>query len=105
MTPITCTAHIQLLRTTQVFRVWKPIQIQFLSWIQADDGHSAILFINPRSTRDTSAFYTDAKNGELWVGRRFTTGEASERYGIEVREIAELEKFLKGQEGCGTSWL
>jgi Xaa-Pro aminopeptidase len=59
-------------------------------------GHAPILFINPRSTRDTSAFYTDAKHGELWVGRRFTTEEASERYGIEVRKIDELETFLKG---------
>ena len=66
----------------------------------SDDGHTPIMFINPRSTRDTSAFYTDAKNGELWVGRRFTTDEASERYGIEVREIAELEKFLKGKKAA-----
>ena len=63
-------------------------------------GHTPILFINPRSTRDTAAFYTDAKNGELWVGRRFTTSEASERYGIEVREISELKKFLKGKRAA-----
>ena len=43
-----------------------------------DNGHDAILFINPRSTRETEAFYQDAKNGELWVGRRFTTDEASQ---------------------------
>ena len=66
----------------------------------ADGGHTPILFINPRSTRDTSAFYTDAKNGELWVGRRFTTDEASQRYGIEVREIVELEKFLKNKKSA-----
>jgi Xaa-Pro aminopeptidase len=65
-----------------------------------DGGHNPILFINPRSTRDTSAFYTDAKNGELWVGRRFTTSEALERYGIEVREITELEKFLKSKRAA-----
>ena len=65
-----------------------------------ESGHTPILFINPRSTRDTSAFYTDVKNGELWVGRRFTTGEASERYGIEVREISELKKFLKGKRAA-----
>jgi Xaa-Pro aminopeptidase len=59
-------------------------------------GHAPILFINPRSTRDTSAFYTNVRDGELWVGRRFTTEEASERYGIEVRKIDELEAFLKG---------
>jgi len=63
-------------------------------------GHAPILFINPRSTRDTAAFYTDAKNGELWVGRRFTTEEASERYGIEVRKIEELEAFLKGTKAA-----
>jgi Xaa-Pro aminopeptidase len=61
------------------------------------EGHTPILFINPRSTRDTDAFYRDAKNGELWVGRRFTTDEASQRYGIEVREVSELEAFLKGK--------
>ena len=60
-------------------------------------GHTPILFINPRSTRDTDAFYRDAKNGELWVGRRFTTDEASQRYGIEVREVSELEAFLKSK--------
>jgi Xaa-Pro aminopeptidase len=60
-------------------------------------GHTPILFINPRSTRDTEAFYRDVKNGELWVGRRFTTEEASRRYGIEVRSTTELEAFLKGK--------
>ena len=60
-------------------------------------GHEPILFINPRSTRDTKAFYQDAKNGELWVGRRFTTDEASQRYGIEVREVKDMPKFLKGK--------
>ena len=61
------------------------------------EGHTPILFINPRSTRDTDAFYRDAKNGELWVGRRFTTDEAALRYGIEVREVSELGAFLKGK--------
>ena len=60
------------------------------------EGHTPILFINPRSTRDTDAFSRDAKNGELWVGRRFTTDEAAQRYGIEVRPVTELETFLKG---------
>jgi Xaa-Pro aminopeptidase len=62
-----------------------------------EDGHKPILFINPRSTRESEAFYQDAKNGELWVGRRFTTDEASERYGIEVREVKDLPKLLKGK--------
>jgi Xaa-Pro aminopeptidase len=62
-----------------------------------ENGHKPILFINPRSTRESEAFYQDAKNGELWVGRRFTTDEASERYGIEVREVKDLPKLLKGK--------
>jgi len=59
------------------------------------DGHNSILYIQPRSTRDTSAFYNDRKYGELWVGRRFTTDEASIRFGIEVRKVTDLESLLK----------
>ena len=59
------------------------------------DSHDSILYIQPRSTRDTSAFYNDRKYGELWVGRRFTTDEAAVRFGIEVRAVSELERLLK----------
>ena len=58
------------------------------------DSHDEILFIMPRSTRDTDAFYRDARYGELWVGRRFTTEEAAARYQIPTRSVAELEEFL-----------
>lgn len=57
--------------------------------------HDSILYIQPRSTRDTSAFYNDRKYGELWVGRRYTTEEASLRFGIEVRKVADLKALLK----------
>ena len=62
------------------------------------DSHDAILFIMPRSTRDTDAFYRDAKYGELWVGRRYTTEDAKQRYQIECRNVAELEKFLSDKK-------
>jgi Xaa-Pro aminopeptidase len=62
------------------------------------DGHDPILFIKPRSTRDTDAFYRDAKFGELWVGRRYTTEDAQVRYQIESRSVAELEKFLSDKK-------
>lgn len=58
------------------------------------DSHDSILYIQPRSTRDTSAFYNDRKYGELWVGRRFTTDEASMRFGIEVRKVEDLKSLL-----------
>jgi Xaa-Pro aminopeptidase len=58
------------------------------------DTHITYLYMNPRSTRDTDAFYRDAKYGELWVGRRFTLEEAKARYQIETRHLSELEALL-----------
>jgi Xaa-Pro aminopeptidase len=58
------------------------------------DSHDEILFIMPRSTRDSDAFYRDARYGELWVGRRFTTEEAAARYVIPTRSVSELGDFL-----------
>jgi Xaa-Pro aminopeptidase len=59
-----------------------------------ETGHQPLLFINPRSTRDTDAFYRDARYGELWVGRRFTAEEAEARYEIETRRVDSLAQFL-----------
>ena len=58
------------------------------------DTHITYLYMNPRSTRDTDAFYRDAKYGELWVGRRFTLAEAKARYQIETRALSEIETLL-----------
>jgi len=60
-----------------------------------EGGHLTYLYIHPRSTRDTDAFYRDAKYGELWVGRRFTLSEAKARYQIDTRLVNDLESFLK----------
>lgn len=66
------------------------------------DSHDPILFIKPRSTRDTEAFYRDAKYGELWVGRRYTTEDASIRYKIESRNVDDLAKFLSDKKSAVT---
>ncbi len=58
------------------------------------DSHITYLYMNPRSTRDTEAFYRDARYGELWVGRRFTLAEAKARYQIETRNLSELKELL-----------
>lgn len=58
------------------------------------DSHITYLYMNPRSTRDTEAFYRDARYGELWVGRRFTLVEAKARYQIETRNLSELKELL-----------
>lgn len=57
-------------------------------------GHDEILFLNPRSTRDTDAFFRDPQYGELWVGRRFTLDEAKVRWNIDTRKVSDLEAFL-----------
>lgn len=57
-------------------------------------GHEALLFIHPRSPRDTSEFYRDAKYGEFWVGRRMTLEETQQKYGLAVRLIEDLNDFL-----------
>ena len=59
-----------------------------------DTGHDPILFIHPRSTRDTDAFYRDAKYGELWVGRRFTVDEAHARWQLETRRVDSVKELL-----------
>jgi len=58
------------------------------------DSHITYLYMNPRSTRDTEAFYRDSRYGELWVGRRFTLAEAKARYQIETRNLSELKDLL-----------
>ena len=61
-------------------------------------GHEALLFIHPRSPRDTDEFYRNAKQGEFWVGRRMTENETLIRYGIKVKHIDSLQKFLEKQK-------
>lgn len=58
-------------------------------------GHDTTLFIHPRSTRETDAFYKDARYGELWVGRRFTLSEAATVYQLDVRRVDDLESLLR----------
>ena len=60
-------------------------------------GHQPLLYIHPRSTRETDAFYRDARYGELWVGRRFTLDEAQVRYEIETRALSILSVLLENK--------
>ena len=62
---------------------------------KADGGHDTYLYIQPRSTRDTEAFYRDTKYGELWVGRRYTLEEANVCYQIETRKVDDLHLLLR----------
>ena len=61
----------------------------------AEGGHDSYLYIHPRSTRDTSAFYQDRRYGELWVGRHYTLEEARTCYQIETRNLDDLHSLLR----------
>ena len=59
------------------------------------NGHEALLYIHPRSTRDSDEFYRDATHGEFWVGRRMTTEETEKRFGIKVMHLDTLPGVLR----------
>ncbi|WP_087483222.1 aminopeptidase P family protein [Brachybacterium massiliense] len=63
----------------------------------------ATYFFRPRAGFDTSEFYADARYGEMWVGRRPTLTEASQRLGVEVRHIDELRDHLAKDVGAQLS--
>lgn len=58
------------------------------------DKHDAILFVHPRSSRDTEEFYRNAKYGEFWIGRRLSLEETETIYSLKVVPIEKLESFL-----------
>lgn len=60
------------------------------------DGHRAVLFLRPRSTRDTGDFFQDRRFGEFWTGRRPTLDESSTLYGIECEHLERLPSALGG---------
>jgi Xaa-Pro aminopeptidase len=64
------------------------------------EGHLTYLYMNPRSTRDTDAFYRDHRYGELWVGRRFTLDEAKASYQIDTRNLTELALLLSDEKSA-----
>ncbi len=58
------------------------------------DGHDAILYVHPRSPRDTDEFFRDAQYGELWVGRRYSLSERTVLLELDTADLADLEKVL-----------
>ena len=58
------------------------------------DSHEALLFVHPRSSRESDEFFLNARHGEFWIGRRMTVEETQTRYGITVRHIDTLKEFL-----------
>jgi len=64
-----------------------------------NDCHESLLFIHPRSVRDSDKFYKDTRYGEFWVGRRMSLEETQYKYEIKVKHIESLEQhFLDNKE-------
>ena len=61
-------------------------------------SHEALLFIHPRSPRDSDEFYKNARHGEFWIGRRMTLEETEIMYQLKVRQIESIEEFLKNDK-------
>jgi len=61
-------------------------------------GHDALLFIHPRSPRDSDEFYKNARHGEFWIGRRMTLEETETKYALKVRQIESIEEFLTSKK-------
>ena len=65
-----------------------------------DDGHDAALYFTPRAPRDSAEFYSDARYGEMWVGRRPSLEELAALCGIRCVPRSELRR-APGQERRG----
>ncbi|MGA8117285.1 MAG: aminopeptidase P family protein [Actinocatenispora sp.] len=66
------------------------------------DGHDAVLYVHPRSPRNTDEFFRDAQYGELWVGRRQTLDEKSTLLAVETADIRDLAKVLAELDPAAT---
>ncbi|MFJ3282526.1 aminopeptidase P family protein [Streptomyces halstedii] len=64
----------------------------------AEGGHDATIYLLPRSNREDGEFWLDGQ-GELWVGRRHSLGEAEQLLGLPAKDVRELPAALAGSTG------
>ncbi|WP_329441998.1 aminopeptidase P family protein [Streptomyces canus] len=64
----------------------------------AAGGHTAMLYLLPRSDRENGEFWLSGQ-GELWVGRRHSLTESEKLYGIPVSDVRELADALREATG------
>ncbi len=65
---------------------------------EAGGGHTATLYLLPRSNRENGEFWLDGQ-GELWVGRRLSLTEAEKRLGLAAKDVRELADELRAATG------
>ncbi|MFD8279438.1 aminopeptidase P family protein [Streptomyces solisilvae] len=65
---------------------------------EASGGHTATLYVLPRSNRENGEFWLDG-HGELWVGRRLSLTEAEKRLGLPAKDVRKLADELTDATG------
>ena len=65
-----------------------------------DDGHEAVLYFHPRSSRSSEEFWADSRHGEFWVGARDSADEMTTMTGIRVEHIDSLRDGLAKDLGA-----
>ncbi len=58
-------------------------------------GHDATLYLIPPARRDSEGFYSDARRGEFWIGRRPGLEEFAAMTGLSTRALVDLPKGLR----------
>ena len=66
-----------------------------LALLPENDGHRAVLFVEPNPGKSDATFFTDRVKGELWEGPRLGVPETAARYAIECRALGELEACVR----------
>jgi Xaa-Pro aminopeptidase len=64
-------------------------------------GEDCTLYRRPRSSRETDEFFR-SRDGELWVGRRWSLAESEAVLGLPCASLDDLEKVLAGLDPAAT---
>ena len=101
----TGTAKVRSADTDYVFRAgsdyaWLVGDLEpdgvLVMWPVAGGNHRGVAYIPGRSDRTSTAFFTDRKYGELWVGPRLGPDEVAQAFAVEAVPLASLAEALAG---------
>jgi len=66
---------------------------------QTGGGHEAVVYVPARSDRTSTAFFTDRRHGELWVGPRWGVEEVGSACAVTTAPRSDLVGALAGLTG------
>ncbi|MDR3360609.1 MAG: aminopeptidase P N-terminal domain-containing protein, partial [Bifidobacteriaceae bacterium] len=79
--------------------VLDPVEDTDRALLAGEATHQAVLYFRPAATRDTPEFYSDARHGEFWVGRRLSLVEVAAQTGIRAEHLGQLSDALAKDAG------